>query len=43
LLASQFDSLEEPVDAINIDASLPEIEIVKQIELALRPPKTDVG
>ena len=43
LLASQFDSLEEPVAAINIDASLPEIEIVKQIELALRPPKTDVG
>jgi len=36
LLASQFVSLEEPTDAITIDASLPETEIVKQITSALR-------
>jgi gluconokinase len=32
LLASQFASLEEPADAVTIDASLAEAEIVKQIE-----------
>jgi gluconokinase len=36
LLASQFASLEEPTDALTIDASLPETDIVKQIESALR-------
>jgi gluconokinase len=36
LLASQFASLEEPSDALTIDASLPETAIVKQIESALR-------
>jgi gluconokinase len=36
LLASQFDSLEEPADAITIDAAFPETEIVKQIKSALR-------
>jgi gluconokinase len=36
LLASQFASLEEPTDALTIDASLPETAIVKQIESALR-------
>jgi gluconokinase len=35
LLASQFTSLEEPVDAVTIDASLPQTDIVKQIESAL--------
>jgi len=38
LLASQFDSLEEPADAITIDAAFPETEIVKQIKSALRFP-----
>jgi len=36
LLASQFASLEEPADAVTIDASLPATAIVKQIESALR-------
>jgi len=35
LLASQFASLEEPTDAVTIDASLPEAEIVKQIKSTL--------
>jgi gluconokinase len=35
LLASQFESLEEPVDAMAIDASLPENEIVRQIKTRL--------
>jgi gluconokinase len=35
LLASQFASLEEPADAVTIDASLAETEIVKQVKLAL--------
>lgn len=38
LLASQFESLEEPADAITIDAAFPETEIVKQIESALGLP-----
>ena len=38
LLASQFESLEEPTDAITIDAAFPETEIVKQIKSALRFP-----
>ena len=38
LLASQFESLEEPADAITIDAAFPETEIVKQIKSALRLP-----
>jgi gluconokinase len=37
LLASQFASLEEPADAITIDASLAEAEIVKQIKSGLPP------
>jgi gluconokinase len=36
LLASQFASLEEPTDAVTIDASLPEAEIVKQIKSTLQ-------
>jgi len=36
LLASQFESLEEPGDAITIDAAFPETEIVKQIKSMLR-------
>ena len=36
LLASQFESLEEPGDAVTIDAAFPETEIVKQIKSALR-------
>jgi gluconokinase len=35
LLASQFESLEEPADAVTIDAAFPETEIVKQIESVL--------
>ena len=35
LLASQFASLEEPTDAVTIDASLPEAEIAKQIKSTL--------
>ena len=35
LLASQFARLEEPTDAVTIDASLPEPEIVKQIKSTL--------
>jgi gluconokinase len=35
LLASQFASLEEPTDAVTIDASLPGAEIVKQIKSTL--------
>jgi gluconokinase len=35
LLASQFASLEEPTDAVIIDASLPEAEIAKQIKSTL--------
>jgi gluconokinase len=35
LLASQFASLEEPTDAMTIDASLAESEIVKQIKSTL--------
>lgn len=35
LLASQFASLEEPTDAVTIDASLPEAEIVKQVKSTL--------
>jgi gluconokinase len=38
LLASQFESLEEPADAITIDAAFPETEIVRQIKSALRLP-----
>ena len=38
LLASQFESLEEPADAITIDASLPGTEIVRQIKSMLRLP-----
>ena len=38
LLASQFASLEEPTDAVTIDAGLPEGEIVKQLTLNLRLP-----
>jgi gluconokinase len=37
LLASQFASLEEPTDAVTIDASLPEAEIVTQIKAMLSP------
>jgi len=37
LLASQFASLEEPTDAVTIDASLPEAEIVTQIKSTLLP------
>jgi gluconokinase len=36
LLASQFASLEEPTDAVMIDASLPEAEIVEQIKSTLQ-------
>ena len=39
LLASQFESLEEPADAITIDAAFPETEIVRQIKSALRLPQ----
>jgi gluconokinase len=39
LLASQFASLEEPIDAITIDAALSETDIVKRIESALRLPQ----
>ena len=35
LLASQFASLEEPADAITIDASLSETAIIEQIESSL--------
>ena len=35
LLASQFAILEEPTDAVTIDASLPEAEIVKQTKSTL--------
>ncbi|MGA8491499.1 MAG: gluconokinase [Terriglobales bacterium] len=35
LLASQFASLEEPVDAVAIDASLSETEIIKRVRSAL--------
>jgi gluconokinase len=35
LLGSQFESLEEPADAITIGAAFPETEIVKQIESML--------
>ena len=35
LLASQFAILEEPTDAVTIDASLPEAEIVKQARSTL--------
>jgi gluconokinase len=35
LLASQFASLEEPTDAVTVDASLQESEIVKQIRSRL--------
>ena len=35
LLASQFASLEEPTDAVTIDASLPEAEIVKRARSTL--------
>jgi len=38
LLASQFAGLEEPTDAVTIDASLPEAEIVKQIKSTLQLP-----
>jgi gluconokinase len=38
LLASQFASLEEPTDAVIIDASLPEAEILKQITSTLQLP-----
>jgi gluconokinase len=37
LLASQFESLEEPADAVTIDAALPGTEIVKQIKSVLHP------
>jgi gluconokinase len=37
LLASQFESLEEPADAITIDTAFPETEIVKQIKSVLHP------
>jgi gluconokinase len=37
LLASQFESLEEPGDAVTIDAAFPETEIVKQIKSVLHP------
>jgi gluconokinase len=37
LLASQFESLEEPADAIAINAAFPEAEIVKQIKSVLHP------
>jgi gluconokinase len=37
LLASQFASLEEPSEALTIDASPAETEIVQQIKSALRP------
>ena len=36
LLASQFASLEEPTEAVTIDASPSETEIVQQIKSALR-------
>ena len=36
LLASQFESLEEPADAITIDAALPGTDIVRQIKSMLR-------
>jgi gluconokinase len=35
LLSSQFATLEEPADAVTIDASLPLSEIVKQISTRL--------
>jgi gluconokinase len=38
LLASQFESLEEPADAISIDAAFPETGIVRQIKSALGLP-----
>jgi gluconokinase len=38
LLASQFATLEEPTDAVTIDAGLPQGEIVKQAKLNLRLP-----
>jgi gluconokinase len=37
LLASQFESLEEPTDAITIDAAFPETEIVERIKSVLHP------
>ena len=43
LLASQLASLEEPVDAITIDAALPVEDIVRRIRVALNtdsPPRT---
>ncbi|HJZ12933.1 MAG TPA: gluconokinase [Acidobacteriota bacterium] len=36
MLASQFDTLEEPEDAITVDASLPPDEIVKHVRQNLR-------
>ncbi len=39
LLASQFASLEEPTDAVTIDASQPEAEIVKQVKSTLPLPE----
>jgi gluconokinase len=42
LLPSQFEILEEPEDAITVDAALPEEEIVRQI-LAKLGPKTKLA
>jgi gluconokinase len=39
LLASQLHALEEPVDAVTIDAALPVDDIVKRIRVALNCPR----